>query len=100
MVQEGVAACERTGVDVKEPGRYVVMLYNDDITPMDFVMHVLKSVFFKQDADAEAIMLKAHHEGKAVVGAYCYDIAQSKVNRALEMIAPSGYPLKLECVPE
>ena len=61
----------------REPGR-LVMMFNDDFTPMDFVVEILESIFFKSQAEAEAIMLKVHHEEKAVVGTYSYDIAKSK----------------------
>ena len=68
MAQEQTAIRERQKTRLKEPGRYVVMMFNDDFTPMDFVVEILESIFFKSQAEAEAIMLKVHHEEKAVVG--------------------------------
>ena len=50
----------------------MVMMFNDDFTPMDFVVDILETIFFKSQAEAEAIMLKVHHEEKAVVGTYSY----------------------------
>ena len=79
MAQEQTAIRERQKTRLKEPGRYVVMMFNDDFTPMDFVVDILETIFFKSQAEAEAIMLKVHHEEKAVVGTYGYDIAKSKV---------------------
>ena len=70
MAQEQTAIRERQKTRLKEPGRYVVMMFNDDFTPMDFVVEILESIFFKSQAEAEAIMLKVHHEEKAVVGTY------------------------------
>lgn len=64
MAQEQTAIRERQKTRLKEPGRYVVMMFNDDFTPMDFVVEILESIFFKSQAEAEAIMLKVHHEEK------------------------------------
>ena len=58
MAQEQTAIRERQKARLKEPGRYVVMMFNDDFTPMDFVVQILETVFFKSQAEAEAIMLK------------------------------------------
>ena len=68
MAQEQTAIRERQNTRFKEPRRYVVMMFNDDFTPMDFVVNILQSVFFKSAEEAEAIMLKVHHEEKAEIG--------------------------------
>ena len=65
---------------------YNVIMHNDDVTTMDFVVYVLVRIFRKSEEDAETLMLKVHNEGSAVVGTYSQDIAQSKAN---------NYPLKL-----
>ena len=98
MAQEQTGIRERQKTRLKEPGRYVVMMFNDDFTPMDFVVEVLETIFFK--SQAEAIMLKVHHEEKAVVGLYSYDIAKSKVEKAMEQARSQKYPLKLTYMPE
>lgn len=100
MAQEQTAIRERQKTRLKEPGRYVVMMFNDDFTPMDFVVEILEMIFFKSQAEAEAIMLKVHHEEKAVVGTYSYDIAKSKVEKAMEKARSQKYPLKLTYLPE
>lgn len=100
MAQEQTAIRERQNTRFKEPRRYVVMMFNDDFTPMDFVVNILQSIFFKSAEEAEAIMLKVHHEEKAVVGTYSYDIAKSKVEKAMELSRSQKYPLKLTYMPE
>ena len=75
-------------------------IYNDDFTTMEFVVKVLRVVFFKSQADAEALMLQVHHSDKAVVGIYSYDIAVSKVNKATQMARDEGFPLRLTYEPE
>lgn len=96
--QSSVKEKQRTGL--KEPRRYKVTIYNDDFTTMEFVVKILKVVFFKSEAEAEALMLQVHHSDKAVVGIYSYDIAVSKVAKATQMARNEGFPLRLTCEPE
>ena len=85
---------------MKEPRRYKVIIHNDDFTTMDFVVEVLKTVFFYSDEKAEALMLQVHHANKAVVGIYTYDIAVSKANKATNLAREKGFPLRLTVEPE
>ena len=100
MPQEQSATRERQRTDLREPRRYKVIIYNDDFTTMEFVVKVLVEVFFKSDAEAEALMLQVHHSDKAVVGIYTYDIAVSKVQKATQMAREENFPLRLTYEPE
>ena len=100
MAQEQTGIRERQRVDLKEPARYKVIMYNDDFTTMDFVVMVLMTVFHKSQAEAEQLMLQVHHSDQAVVGIYSYDVAQSKIQRATMMAREEGFPLRLTCQPE
>ncbi len=100
MPQEQTAIRERQRTRLKEPGRYVVIMFNDDFTPMDFVVNILETVFFKSQDEAALIMLRVHRQEKAVVGTYSYDIAKSKVEKAMERARSQKYPLKLTYMPE
>ncbi len=100
MAKEQSSVRERQRTNLREPRRYKVIIYNDDFTTMEFVVKVLKLVFFKKAEEAESLMLKVHHVGQAVVGVYSYDVAVSKVQRATQMAREEGYPLRLECLPE
>ena len=100
MAKEQSSIRERQRIDLREPRRYKVTIYNDDFTTMEFVVKILKVVFFKSEAEAEALMLQVHHSDKAVVGIYSYDIAVSKVNKATLMARQEGFPLRLTCEPE
>ena len=86
--------------DLREPRRYTVTIYNDDFTTMEFVVMILKQIFFKSEAEAEALMLQVHHSDKAVVGIYSYDVATSKVRKATNMAREAGFPLRLTVEPE
>lgn len=100
MAKEQSATRERQRTDLNEPRRWKVTIYNDDFTTMEFVVKILRVVFFKSEAEAEALMLKVHHSDKAVVGIYNYDIAVSKVDKATQMAKQEGFPLRLTCEPE
>ena len=95
MAKEQSGLKERQRIDLKEPRRYKVIIYNDDFTTMEFVVMILKQVFFKSEEEAQALMLQVHHSDKAVVGIYSYDIAVSKANKATNMARENGYPLRL-----
>ncbi len=92
-----VAQLERKQV-VAPPPMYQVWLLNDDYTPMDFVITVLERFFAKSPDEAEVVMLKVHHEGKAICGEYPRDIAETKVVRVTRFAREAGHPL--QCVLE
>ena len=100
MPQEQSQLRERIHTDLQEPRHYKVTIYNDDFTTMEFVVKVLKQVFFKSQEDAERLMLQVHHSDKAVVGIYTYDVAVSKVQKATAMAREEGFPLRLTYEPE
>lgn len=83
---------------VAPPPMYQVVLLNDDYTPMDFVVLVLRTVFHKGDSEAERIMLKVHHEGRGVCGIYTRDVASTRVDTVRRMAHADQHPL--QCVME
>ena len=100
MAKEQSSIRERQRIDLREPRRYTVTIYNDDFTTMEFVVMILKQIFCKSDAAAEALMLQVHHSDKAVVGIYSYDVATSKVRKATNLAREAGFPLRLTVEPE
>lgn len=100
MSNEQTSLRDRTTTSLREPRRYKVIIHNDDFTTMEFVVHVLTSVFFKSASEAEALMLDVHRHGSATVGVYSYDVAMSKVRKATMMARAENFPLRLECKPE
>ena len=95
--QGEVAQLERKKV-VAPPPMYQVWLLNDDYTPMDFVVTVLERFFAKSTDEAEVVMLKVHHEGKAICSEYPRDVAETKVVRVTRFAREAGHPL--QCVLE
>ncbi len=83
---------------VKSPPMFKVLLLNDDYTPMDFVVALLQQFFTLSREVAAQIMLKVHHEGTGVCGAYPRDVAATKVEQVTAFARQHQHPLR--CVME
>ena len=81
---------------IKEPGMYKVTFFNDNVTPMDFVVQVLKEIFKHNIDRAEAIMQQIHQNGQGVAGIYTYEIAEQKGVETSVLARESGYPLQVK----
>lgn len=99
MAKTQTAAIRQTRFRTKEPGMYNVIMHNDDVTTMDFVVTVLQQVFRKSEKDAEVIMLRIHNEGSAIVGTYYKDIAASKAQYTMQLARQNNFPLQLTIQP-
>lgn len=89
---------EQTRSKIKIPRQYQVLIYNDDFTPMDFVVDVLMQIFDKDAQTATMLMLSVHEGSSAVAGVYPRDIAYAKAAEAVQWARQEGYPLKVEAV--
>lgn len=85
---------------LKPPSRYQVFLFNDDYTPMEFVVEVLKLFFAKSEGEAARIMWQVHTQGKAVCGVFTRDIAETKVAQVLSYAERYEHPLLCVMEPE
>lgn len=83
-------------VKAKRPDLYSVLLFNDDYTPREFVVVVLTQFFPLTDAQANAIMLKAHSQGQAVCGIFPREIAETKVKAITEFVRGYELPLRFD----
>ena len=88
----GVATKSRAKTE--RPPRFKVLLYNDDYTPMEFVVDVLEKVFGKGPSAATQIMLQIHRGGIGVAGVYVLEIAETKAATVLRMAEKRAYPLR------
>jgi ATP-dependent Clp protease adaptor protein ClpS len=79
---------------------YRVLIHNDDVTPMDFVVHVLMRIFLLPQPDAETVMLTAHFTGLAVVQVLPKSEAERRIRKAHFAAALEGYPLHFSMEPE
>jgi len=80
---------------VKFPDRFKVLMWNDDYTPMDFVVQLLVELFDQPLTNAKAIMLDIHQQGKGLAGEYNFEIAEQKVHEGSTNARHQGHPLKI-----
>ena len=90
----------RTRTRLARPPLHKVILLNDDYTPRDFVVRVLKAEFRITEDQAHRIMVTAHTRGACVVAVFTQEIAEAKATRATEMARNEGYPLLFTTEPE
>ena len=84
----------------KRPPLHKVILVNDDYTPREFVVTVLKAEFRMSEDQAYRVMITAHRRGVCVVAVYAKDIAETKATRGTEAGRRKGYPLLFTTEPE
>jgi ATP-dependent Clp protease adaptor protein ClpS len=97
-----IATKPRTKVKLKtdRPRLHKVILVNDDYTPREFVVTVLKAEFRMNEDQAYRVMITAHRRGVCVVAIYARDIAETKATRATDAGRSKGYPLLFTTEPE
>ena len=79
----------------QKPGKFAVILHNDDFTPMEFVVYALQEVFHHPFERAERIMLSVHKEGMGVAGIFRLEIAEQKAYETAELAKEKQYPIKI-----
>ncbi len=90
--QVGIAT--RTRTKPKKPSQYKVLLLNDDFTPMEFVVMVLKRFFRMDLEEATRVMLHVHQKGVGVCGVFPYEVAETKVNQVMDFARENQHPLQ------
>ena len=90
----GLGVATRTRTRTKTPSPYKVLMLNDDYTPMEFVVMVLKQ-FFRMDLEqATRVMLHVHQKGVGVCGVFPYEVAETKVNQVMDYAKANQHPLQ------
>ena len=90
----------RPQLKVERPRLHKVILVNDDYTPREFVVVVLKGEFGMSEDQAHRVMITAHTRGTCVVAVYTRDVAETKATRATDAARRRGYPLLFTTEPE
>jgi ATP-dependent Clp protease adaptor protein ClpS len=85
-----------TSKEIKEPKKYKVLVLNDDMTPIDFVVAMLITVFRHNDSSALKLTLDIHNNGSAVAGIYSHEVAEQKILDGTTMARANGFPLMLK----
>jgi ATP-dependent Clp protease adaptor protein ClpS len=91
---------KKTRLKTERPKLHKVILVNDDFTPREFVVRVLKAEFRMTADQAYKVMITAHRRGVCVVAVYAKDIAETKATRATDAGRAAGYPLLFTTEPE
>jgi ATP-dependent Clp protease adaptor protein ClpS len=100
MSDTAVKTRDLVTVNSKEPGKFKVIIFNDDVTPMEFVIVMFMTVFRHNQEKATDLTIKIHNDGSAVGGIYTYEIAEQKAIDATHMARDHGHPLVLKVEPE
>ncbi|HEY4174297.1 MAG TPA: ATP-dependent Clp protease adapter ClpS [Rhodopila sp.] len=91
---------DKTELKTERPRLHKVILINDDFTPREFVVMILKAEFRMAEEQAQRVMVTAHRRGACVVAVYTKDIAESKATNATDAGRRKGYPLLFTTEPE
>lgn len=90
----GAGIAVKTRTRTKKPSMYKVLMLNDDYTPMEFVVYVLKRFFAMPSERAMQIMLHVHQRGVGVCGVYTYEVAETKVSQVMDLARENQHPLQ------
>ncbi|WP_349362573.1 MAG: ATP-dependent Clp protease adapter ClpS [Roseitalea porphyridii] len=85
---------------VERPKLHKVILLNDDFTPREFVVRVLKAEFRLTEDQSYRVMITAHRKGSCVVAVFPRDVAETKATRATDAGKAAGFPLQFTTEPE
>ena len=89
-----VGIATKTRAKPKKPSQYKVLMLNDDYTPMEFVVLVLKRFFGMDLEQATRVMLHVHQKGVGVCGIFPYEVAETKVNQVMDFARQNQHPLQ------
>jgi ATP-dependent Clp protease adaptor protein ClpS len=89
-----VGIATKTKARPKKPSQYKVLMLNDDYTPMEFVVMVLKRFFGMDLEQATRVMLHVHQRGVGVCGIFPYEVAETKVNQVMDFARQNQHPLQ------
>lgn len=90
-----VATITKTRQKTKPPGLWKVIIYNDDHTPVDFVVALLMKIFHHPEDIAKTLTERVHNTGSAIAGVYPHEIAEQKSEISMKISRDFGFPLRL-----
>ena len=88
-----VGIATKTRAKPKKPSQYKVLMLNDDYTPMEFVVLVLKRFFGMDLEQATRVMLHVHQKGVGICGVFTYEVAETKVTQVIDFARQHQHPL-------
>jgi ATP-dependent Clp protease adaptor protein ClpS len=87
---------EEIDIDILNPGKYKVVVQNDDVTPMEFVIAMLMQIFGHDEDRAKDITLRIHHDGAGIAGIFSYEVAEQKGIESTLLARQHGWPLSIK----
>ena len=88
-----IAIKERQEEKYKKPRMWKVIFYNDDFTPFQFVVELLRTIYHKSESEALELAAEIHKTDSGVAGVYTSEIAETKVMETLILISQEHHPL-------
>ncbi len=95
-VDSSIKHDEKIKQKIVEPKRWKVIFLNDDLTPMDFVIELLVSVFKHSQETAKEITMEIHNNGSGIAGVYSFEIAEVKAVESTTLARVNGFPLQIK----
>ena len=92
--RDQLGTATKTRTRSKKPSQFKVLMLNDDYTPMEFVVLVLKRFFHMDLEQATRVMLHVHQKGVGVCGIFPYEVAETKVNQVMDFARQNQHPLQ------
>jgi ATP-dependent Clp protease adaptor protein ClpS len=96
MAATDIQIDEKIKQKLSEPKKWKVVLLNDDVTPMDFVVGILTEIFKHSQETAKEITLEIHNSGSGIAGVYSFEIAEAKAVEATQLARTNGFPLQIK----
>lgn len=96
MSNAAIGTNKKESTKPMEPGLFKVIIVNDNVTPVEFVVAVLIMLFGHNQGQATDLAYKIHHDGSAIAGTYSYEIAEQKAIESTEMARSHGFPLQVK----
>ncbi len=98
--QTSVKPRTKSKTQTQRPKLWKVILLNDDYTPREFVVEVLKAVFRMNESESYRVMITAHQRGACVIAVFTKDVADTKAKEATDLGKQAGFPLYFTTEPE
>ena len=95
MSDTAVIEREKVDIELKEPGQYLIVIHNDDVTPFSFVINLLMRVFKYELIPAVEMSETIDQQGKGIVARYPYEIAHQKANEAKTIVQINNMVLQI-----
>jgi len=91
-----VEVSEEIKIKLTEPKKWKVIILNDDVTPIDFVIAMLMEIFNHSSENAYNITMSVHETGSGIAGVFDFEIAEIKAIESTKMARENGFPLQIK----